>query len=182
MLDGLDAHTMTLLRILKLFAKTPDLDVDLKPTVVRIPSSKKPLPKLDMFYGSKIPTWDEDKPEGGGLASKLVFDYLRSGKLNPLTDLATEWESLKQARSIISVGFKEDLSPLQLVEWKEMTSDHAISRWAFAGLAAHVTTRTVKGTGDVVDVCQHERPEGPLRSPSVLAGDLIGPLSSQVHS
>ena len=33
------------------------------------------------------------------------------------------------------------MEPLKLVDWDEMTSDFAIQRWAFAGLAAHQTEK-----------------------------------------
>jgi hypothetical protein len=41
-----------------------------------------------------------------------------------------------------------DLTALKLTDWDEMTSDFAIQRWCFSGLAAHVTKKVSAHTGD----------------------------------
>ena len=59
------------------------------------------------------------------------------------------FESTEQGRNVLASGSKTDLNPLHLVDWDEMTSDFAIKRFAFAGVAAHTTEKT-RTPGDMV--------------------------------
>lgn len=154
-MDAVDPHTRTLYRILKTLNSPRGKSVPLGsrvvvPTKLNNARARLGLPKMDLFYGSKIPTWDLDYHSGprntwgtavAGFFSDLIFDYLRLGLFNPLIDIATPWESVENATRVLETAVSHDLTPLKLVDWKEMTSDFAMTRWCFAGLAAHNTVR-----------------------------------------
>jgi len=135
-LEKVDPHTRALYRILKVFSSPRGVPVPAG-TAVAVPTAKHTLPKKDLFYGSKIPSWDEDYPDGIGHLSTLIFEFLRIEAFFPLVDVAAEWDSVEHAKRILESSSKTDLLPLKLMDWDDMTSDFAISRWAFAGIAAH---------------------------------------------
>eukprot|EP00928_Gymnodinium_smaydae_P020363 TRINITY_DN17870_c0_g2_i1.p1 TRINITY_DN17870_c0_g2~~TRINITY_DN17870_c0_g2_i1.p1 ORF type:complete len:1433 (-),score=358.29 TRINITY_DN17870_c0_g2_i1:61-4269(-) len=138
-LDQADVHTRTLYRVLRNFA-SPKGQVRPEGDAVKIPTEKygnKPMLKL--FFGLQIPVYDEDIPQNAvkSMASTVIFDYLRSGFLNKLQDITAPFKSAEEAREIFRVAASEDLKPLELTPWEELRSDESISRFAFAGLAAH---------------------------------------------
>jgi len=150
-LNQVDSHTRTLYRVLRNFASSRNMT---RPTgeVVGIPTEmygSRPLKTL--FYGSQIPTWDEDMP-GTWLKrfmSSVIFDYLRTGLLNPLQDVHVDFASAAEAHQLFELAARPELKVLELTPWQEMRSDKAISRFAFAGLAAHRTQRIGDGKGKV---------------------------------
>ena len=87
-------------------------------------------------FGVELPTYDPNCDTSNAIGDAL-FAFLRMPAFNPLRDVSTPWDSLEQAHRVLQAAGATDLQPLLLVPWKEMISDHAISRWAFAGLAAH---------------------------------------------
>ena len=54
-----------------------------------------------------------------------------------IEDLATPWADPADGAAIVRAVGERSLAALVLRSWSEMTSDDAISQWAFAGLAAH---------------------------------------------
>ena len=75
-----------------------------------------------------------------------------------LVDLAEPWEDPQVVGpAIVQAVAQRSLSPLVLRSWTEMSSDEAISQWAFAGLAAHAIKvhtggKTVSGVAVVYEV------------------------------
>lgn len=143
-LSMIDYHSRSLYRVLRKFASSKGQS---RPdgSAVRIPTEmygNRAMKKL--FFGMDIPTWDEDVPSNWlrSLASTSIFDYLRNGHINRLQDVAVEFNSSDEARDVFRIAAQEDLRPLELTSWEEMRSDEAISRFAFAGLAAHRMQRT----------------------------------------
>ena len=96
-------------------------------------------------FGVALPTEDQDYDPAGAINDAL-FAFLRTGAANPLRDIPLQWDSLSQARMVLEAAGSVDLEPLKLVAWDEMTSDFAITRWAFAGLGAHRLVRVPDST------------------------------------
>ena len=75
-----------------------------------------------------------------------------------LVDLAEPWEDPQAiGAAIVTAVAERSLAPLVLRSWAEMSSDEAISQWAFAGLAAHAIKahtegKTVKGVAVAYEV------------------------------
>jgi hypothetical protein len=67
-----------------------------------------------------------------------MFAYLNTFKF---TDDPRVWESSTNSTETLMVGGENDLKPLRLVSWDEMTSDHAIERWCFSAPAGHTLER-----------------------------------------
>lgn len=75
-----------------------------------------------------------------------------------LVDLAEPWEEPQAVGAeIVQAVAQRSLAPLVLRTWTEMSSDMAISQWAFAGLAAHAVKvhtggKTVAGVAVAYEV------------------------------
>jgi hypothetical protein len=68
-------------------------------------------------------------------AKYVPFHALR---MYSLVDLPEPWEDPEAVGAAIVLAVAQrSLAPLVLRSWVEMSSDEAISQWAFAGLAAH---------------------------------------------
>ncbi|MBK8697350.1 MAG: hypothetical protein IPN17_35100 [Deltaproteobacteria bacterium] len=116
------------------------------PTVdrVRPPAHLGPTPLITLSFGTeqqqiKIPTVDEDwtVTTSKRLKRKVLLTLLRNPVLFPICDYDARWESAEVARDTF-----QEVLPLGSYMarpyhyWKEMSSDAAMSRLAFAGLGA----------------------------------------------
>merc|ERR1712166_210478 len=82
-------------------------------------------------------------------ASTSLFSLLATQALFPLADTEADWDNMQEAAAILQAGSRTELKPLELYPWPEMESDEAITRFSFAGIAAHNTER-VQGGGEIV--------------------------------
>jgi len=147
-LDQVDYHTRTLYRVLRNFASNKN---QTRPdgSAVKVPTEMYGnRPWKNLFFDIVIPVWDEDTPSNWfkELLSTTVFDYLRSGWINCLKDVHVEYKSSEEAHQMFQIAASDDLKPLELTPWKELWSDEAVSRFSFAGLAAH-RMEAVSGAG-----------------------------------
>ena len=141
---SLDRHTKLFLWMIKTAIKKWNSDL---PTVdrVRPPSQWKDTPPLlTLSFGGRehqieLPTKDEDWPASPWMR-RFLLTVLRNGYLFPLSDRSgesNEWRSPEVARDTF-----QEVLPLGSYMarpyhyWKEMSSDAAMSRLAFAGLGA----------------------------------------------
>lgn len=137
---NLDLHTRLFLKMIKGAIKKWKGDL---PTVdkVRPPRLWGPTTMLALPFGSAgsqlhLPTLDEDWPPSDW-KRKLILGVLRNGWLFPVKDRDEQWVSPEEARDTF-----QEVLPLGSYmarpyhHWREMRSDAAMSRLAFAGLAA----------------------------------------------
>jgi len=148
LMSSVDPHTKLLHRVLQGLASTRGQEYP-PGTDVTIPKRKENLQKMPLFWGSAVPTYDQDNaPEElnwkqwmVGKVSGLIFETLRLNWLMPLTDMVFEWDSEESATKILQNAVSLDLAPLKMVDWTEMKSEFAIERWCFSGIAAHATKK-----------------------------------------
>jgi hypothetical protein len=136
----IDYHSRSLYRVLRNFASNEGQERPIG-LDVKVPTDKyKRHTFKQLFFNLSIPEWDEDI-HGDKLksyASTAIFDFLKAGRINPLKDIAVQFESADDAKEIFQVAAGKDLEPLLLTPWDDgMSSDEMISRYAFAGLGAH---------------------------------------------
>jgi len=142
LLEHVDGSTIFFYRLAKTLmpvgARAAPEGVD--PLRVSIPTKKEPLPKRPLIYGSELPIWDEDNGDES-TGSIIIFTYLRSKLFNPLKDKEVHFDSESEGKRLLGLVIEDDLSPLTLTTWDEMSSNDAMSRFAFSGLVAHHTHR-----------------------------------------
>ena len=123
---------------------------------ITVPTRNGKLPKKRLVYCPKV--WKEpvastcmvptEGDENGGIkdtVSSILFAILANNWLYQLKDHPRHWEhsgdssfSLKTANAILNAASATELKILELFPWKEgMQDDRTISRFAFAGMAAH---------------------------------------------
>jgi hypothetical protein len=146
LLHRIDGATMMFFRLAKVMLPIGPRadDAGMDPINVKIPTEYGALPKRKLLYESQIPTWDEDNGEEK-LLSVAIFSYLRSETFNPLVDTEVYFDSLTEANEMLDVIAENDTKTLELWPWDEMSSDDAMSRFCFSGLAAHRTRRIDDG-------------------------------------
>lgn len=150
-----DLHTKLFLKMIMGAIKEWNSDM---PTVdrVRPPTHLGPMPLLTLSFGTeqqqiKIPTIDEDwtVTTSKRLKRKALLTLLRNPVLFPVRDYDARWESAEVARDTF-----QEVLPLGSYMarpyhyWKEMQSDQAMSRLAFAGLGALRLMPYTKHEGD----------------------------------
>ena len=142
LLHRIDGSTMMFFRLAKVMLPIGPRadDAGLNPLNIKIPVESAPLPKRALLFESEIPTVDEDNGEEK-LLSIAIFSYLRSGTFNPLVDTEVYFDSPKEANAMLDVIAENDTQSLELWPWTEMSSDDAMSRFCFSGIAAHHTRR-----------------------------------------
>ena len=142
LLKRIDGSTMMFFRLAKVMLPIGPRadDAGLNPLNIKIPTERAPLPKRPLLFESEIPTVDEDNGEEK-LLSIAIFSYLRSGTFNPLVDTEVYFDSPKEANAMLDVIAENDTQSLELWPWTEMSSDDAMSRFCFSGIAAHHTRR-----------------------------------------
>ena len=106
------------------------------------------LPKRSLVYCANsaqgnidarcsIPTKGDNTDGVGSYLSTFLFGVLANDWVYHLVDMAKDWTDPKDAPKILEAGSRAELKILELYPWKEMQSDEAISRFSFAGIAAH---------------------------------------------
>lgn len=137
---ALDLHTKLFLAMIKGAIRKWNSDM---PTVdrVRPPRLLGETPMVEMPFGGPdgklmLPTVDEDWP-ASDLKRRTFLAVLRNGVLFPVKDYDDPWECAEVARDT----FQEVLPLGSFMArpyhyWREMRSDAAMSRIAFAGLGA----------------------------------------------
>jgi hypothetical protein len=112
-------------------------EADRAPTVsanVGRPGPKGPVEKVATAHGVLIPVRDEDWPDRT-LAEKAIHLLFRS-PFYPVADRDERWESAEDAVRLLREELGARAIPKMNVEWRELTSDAAQSRLAFAGLGS----------------------------------------------
>ncbi len=133
--NALDRHTLAFLEMTRSAIKDWNTKVPTAGSILA-PSHDGVLGTVGLpFGGLTLPSDDEDWPEQG-IVRSATLRALRSG-LFPVVDLDEAWSSREEARA----AFQEMLPIPELLSvpnhhWDEMSSDAAMSRFAFAGLAA----------------------------------------------
>jgi Ca2+-binding EF-hand superfamily protein len=173
-LDKTCRHTRSMYRVLKVLATPRAGDEGLIPgntlheglaetakgTAVKIPTSigkhkRKNLPyckpTFDNTYpdSCQIPDGGEDTDKQGDILSSALFSVLATSSMFPLADMEDDWDNAQEASAILKAASRTELKPLELYPWPEMESDLAITRFSFAGIAAHNTERVEDG-GEIV--------------------------------
>lgn len=148
----LDLHTRLFLKMIRAAIKKWKSEL---PTVdkVRPPRLWGEMQLRQLPFGSAgaqlhLPTVDEDWPAADWKRT-VILSLLRNNILFPITDTADEWMSAEEARDT----FQEVLPLGSFMArpyhyWKEMRSDGAMSRIAFAGLGALRVMPFVAAEGD----------------------------------
>ena len=70
---------------------------------------------------------------------------MRNERLNALDDHGERFASIDLGKDVLQVAAGNDTAALALYPWGEMQSDAALSRFAFAGIAAHHTRPAAAG-------------------------------------
>eukprot|EP00755_Sulcionema_specki_P014854 Sspe_Gene.57809::Locus_31720_Transcript_1_1_Confidence_1.000_Length_3684::g.57809::m.57809 len=150
----LDAHTRSMFTLMK--SVTANLGEEPSPDgdVVQLPEEKRKLPKKAIGFGITIPTYDEDVSASGAKAvlertlKSALFQLMKSSLVHPIVDYDIRWESQEHAVQVLNTARGRELDPLLLVDTDDQTSDEALARWCFAGLAAHTLVRLNASKGD----------------------------------
>eukprot|EP01065_Artemidia_motanka_P030255 TRINITY_DN36270_c0_g1_i1.p1 TRINITY_DN36270_c0_g1~~TRINITY_DN36270_c0_g1_i1.p1 ORF type:complete len:636 (+),score=164.66 TRINITY_DN36270_c0_g1_i1:61-1968(+) len=100
------------------------------------------VPEGQDYWSLRIPSMD-DEDEGDWFGSQQekrtswILGLLAHPSRHPIVDANEKWDSEEQADSALRTAIGGDLRQRMLGVSTDHTSDEAISRWAFAGLAAH---------------------------------------------
>eukprot|EP01062_Namystynia_karyoxenos_P069311 TRINITY_DN64828_c0_g1_i1.p1 TRINITY_DN64828_c0_g1~~TRINITY_DN64828_c0_g1_i1.p1 ORF type:complete len:647 (+),score=177.62 TRINITY_DN64828_c0_g1_i1:62-1942(+) len=155
-LSQLDRHTRFIFNLFK--SKFVEVDpakdesIPAAAEVMAIPKEKQQLPRIDLGIGFTPPgqeRWqmqipyrdEEDEGDWHGSPAQQqmawILGLLAHGERNPLEDQDSPWDTLEQGRKALAAAAGTDLNRRRLHDIDDHTSDEAISRWAFSGLAAH---------------------------------------------
>ena len=115
--------------------------------VIKDPPNKKKLKKKKLIYCAEneddencmVPTEGDNTGGISGYVSTILFSLLANYNLYPLTDPWADWDHVEEkAPKILEAASKEELKMLELYKWEQgMQDDEQLSRFAFAGIAAH---------------------------------------------
>jgi len=150
----LDTHTLYLFNLFKASyqADDPNTNIPTAAELMKVPCATKRYVKigLGLTYATRehgefelaVPIDDTEDWPGYehsimGYITTLLFGWLRLDWLHPVSDLAISWHSPEQAQRALSAAVGHDVDQRLLVQNSDHVSDAAISRWAFAGMAAH---------------------------------------------
>ncbi len=130
---ALDRHTAAFLKLVR------DAIAGWKPPTpegLPLPQRTGKLPHVPLpFGGLQLPSGDEDWPDQPFLrvaALRAMRSYLF-----PFKDVDARWESRARARAVLQAELPAGTTlPHLVTPWEEMSSDAALSRYAFAGLGS----------------------------------------------
>jgi hypothetical protein len=149
-LRAVDGHTRAVFLVNQV-ADHADHD-ELPPSSVAVPRFHGPLeaykPHTALLPGTGfdvlLPSFDvsNDAHLQSSNSSEILEIQAKQHALNALrgwsiVDIDTPWADPADGAAIVRAVGERSLAALVLRSWSEMTSDDAISQWAFAGLAAH---------------------------------------------
>jgi len=107
---------------------------------VHIPKRQVRLPKVEALPGVYLPVEDEDMDHMSWIAKLvgvLTDKFLQNPYYFPLTDTEIFYDSVEEGIETLKLAAGEG-SLVELTHWDEHTSDKALTRWVFGGLASHL--------------------------------------------
>ncbi len=149
-LQQLDWNTKLLYQVLSRYVlddqgATPNGDT------VKVPRWQRPLKKRTTVFGVPVPVEDEDAFAGDFNAGiqDFVMQMMRSrlffGDTDTDVDLHFDYSSAEQGRDVLLAASRAKTRlPPSLIPWFDMTSDLAMSKFAFNGLAAQNMKRVTQ--------------------------------------